>query len=605
MICVFDRLFLANYVRAIFHRIRGHSLFVCQSSLDDLPLPSLARLLRIKAIEFAELPKLVWTGGPYEEPAKAFVTQIQEWESGEEWKRARGCRYQDAFQQDVIRVALLQRASSTYLLAGAISTFLRTKQQPSIVYIQDPWLRLVMESMEASLPGLDCRYGWSLLNLHGLRQVLNRIIDRCQTRLKEVRKSRTGSSRVEEKNIGTSKSHGVAILVNRELIYRNLYRYDYVMKAKDSDTPLWDNAVFLSRDGGEFPPHIAFRRWPQSSASLMSAFWNYISLLRPIKQGVPRIILRGVRSAMRDAETFARTIKLEMPYLRLAVYTFDCQVPAHFTLGFALRGVKCVAVHERLSSGVSQLAPLAAEILVTGNNNDSQACMRSPSIAVRECRPIGLWRRDLFDDALRPIRTNRHVLTTPKRKVVVLPYELKNEVWETSIITGVHPVSSFLNDIIELAQERSDLVFVLRSKDMNWLSDPAVAAMKERIREEENIRISTDYSQLAESYRLCSEADLVIAKHTSLVDECMSAGIPCLLHDYSENYTGYAQSIIDYLPEKSWVQSRHDLKAKVDLVLPPEDFSPAPAPVLNDFIDESLSHETQVSAKIRRFLLEI
>ena len=126
-----------------------------------------------------------------------------------------------------------------------------------------------------------------------------------------------------------------------------------------------------------------------------------------------------------------------------------------------------------------------------------------------------------------------------------------------------------MNDIIKLAQERSDLVFVLRSKDMNWLSDPAVAAMKERIREEENIRISTDYSQLAESYRLCSEADLVIAKHTSLVDECMSAGIPCLLHDYSENYTGYAQSIIDYLPEKSWVQSRHDLKANCLLYTSP------------------------------------
>ena len=33
-------------------------------------------------------------------------------------------------------------------------------------------------------------------------------------------------------------------------------------------------------------------------------------------------------------------------------------------------------------------------------------------------------------------------------------------------------------------------------------------------------------------------ADLIIAKHTSLADECISRGIPVIIHDYTHNLSG-------------------------------------------------------------------
>ena len=131
-----------------------------------------------------------------------------------------------------------------------------------------------------------------------------------------------------------------------------------------------------------------------------------------------------------------------------------------------------------------------------------------------------------------------------------------------------------------------------------------MASINEQLRSQENFAISRDYSRPAESYHLCSEADLVIAKHTSLVDECMSWGIPCLLHDYAENYTRYAQSTLIYLPEKAWVQSFQELCWKLEEILPVEGRSVTRGQFDGSFHDMSLSHEHQVLGKLRKRLLE-
>ena len=64
--------------------------------------------------------------------------------------------------------------------------------------------------------------------------------------------------------------------------------------------------------------------------------------------------------------------------------------------------------------------------------------------------------------------------------------------------------------------------------------------------EKENLIISTNYKVPFHSYKLCKNSDLIIAKHTSLVDECLSYKYPVLIHDYSHNYISHISITFDY-----------------------------------------------------------
>ena len=60
--------------------------------------------------------------------------------------------------------------------------------------------------------------------------------------------------------------------------------------------------------------------------------------------------------------------------------------------------------------------------------------------------------------------------------------------------------------------------------------------------------ISNNYEEYWYSYKLCANADLIIAKHTSLADECLASEIPVLFHDYTHNVKKLVLGIPNYLP---------------------------------------------------------
>ena len=79
----------------------------------------------------------------------------------------------------------------------------------------------------------------------------------------------------------------------------------------------------------------------------------------------------------------------------------------------------------------------------------------------------------------------------------------------------------------------------------------------------ENIIISNNYEEYFYSYKLSAHADLVIAKHTSIADECLVNEIPVLFHEYSHNMKKNA--IIDipnYLPDNLICRNIEELLAK-------------------------------------------
>ena len=124
---------------------------------------------------------------------------------------------------------------------------------------------------------------------------------------------------------------------------------------------------------------------------------------------------------------------------------------------------------------------------------------------------------------------------------------------------------------VKLVDELSNaLSYVAQNKDFKFLSIEGVcvphfsagADLKERasmsedetleflnkLNNCENIILSENYRESFYSYKLCANADLVIAKHTSLADECLSHEIPVLFYDFTHNMKGIQSDAFDYSP---------------------------------------------------------
>ena len=60
--------------------------------------------------------------------------------------------------------------------------------------------------------------------------------------------------------------------------------------------------------------------------------------------------------------------------------------------------------------------------------------------------------------------------------------------------------------------------------------------IKEKMDKIDNIIIDREYEKSERSYDLAVISDLILAKYTSIGDECLALGIPVIFHDYAVNH---------------------------------------------------------------------
>ena len=83
----------------------------------------------------------------------------------------------------------------------------------------------------------------------------------------------------------------------------------------------------------------------------------------------------------------------------------------------------------------------------------------------------------------------------------------------------------------------------------------------------ENIVISNNYKEANYGYKLCANADLIIAKHTSIGDECLTNEIPVLFHEYTHNSQKLMLDFPNYLPSELICYNFSELLEKSKLLL--------------------------------------
>jgi hypothetical protein len=119
--------------------------------------------------------------------------------------------------------------------------------------------------------------------------------------------------------------------------------------------------------------------------------------------------------------------------------------------------------------------------------------------------------------------------------------------------------SLFYDDVVELARCFPQSYFIIRGKNADWLDIEHFADIRSRMAALPNIAVNTEYDRFQVSHELAMAADSVIARYTSLGDQCLALGKPVVFHDGAANGGPLVGSILDFAPYPVMVKTRQEL----------------------------------------------
>ena len=187
----------------------------------------------------------------------------------------------------------------------------------------------------------------------------------------------------------------------------------------------------------------------------------------------------------------------------------------------------------------------------TASQHASNVIKKSKYYDIKNNIPIGQYRSDYisfykkqnFPKEISKAKENG-------KKIVVFLGHHSSNYWFDSYIavsTSWSAQINFLEDVIRFSKNLNNAIVILRYKDLIWTTNIYFKDILNKINNCENIIISTHQNESFYAYKLCANADLIVAKHTSIADECLSHEIPVLFYDYTHNMKGITSDAFDYL----------------------------------------------------------
>lgn len=556
---------------AFAQRLRRREVIYVRTTLRHRLWERLLSKLGIDCLDLMTPRQLNLATVSYDEVGREFACRVDTWAETSHWKETLSALGGTAYVDQLLRVLIQKSAAPTYAEAFAVITWLQTYRLHAVVYASSPWEFITLESHYRRSQYVDIRrshHAFLRRLLPSLTQVKTRAARLLQStsRLRHAF-SNTAASRSQEEPPQHGTQSRVLVILNRGLEYGGLYSYRYLLESNAESELSWSNVRILSRNGGPVGENLSSEPWPWPKERLPSRIRRWIRHWR-LPQGMPRVVATRLDSGVAQSQLIAAAFERLYPSLHLVLYAFDAQVPIEISLALESIGIRTVALQERPVTAVTSTVPIGVETLLTASEYFSEANYASRSVAVRNCRPIGMWRSDLLHGLISEGRVD----PTHQRNrlmIVALPYHVSVEArWSNHpLATSPLTMRHFVRDVIRLATELPEVDFIIRGKNAEWSEMSSFADLMDEIRACPNLTVSREYTRLNESYRLCRRATLVVAKHTSLVEECLSVGIPCLLHDYSWNYKEYERHTVPFIPESLWVESYEDLQRKVQEIL--------------------------------------
>ena len=368
----------------------------------------------------------------------------------------------------------------------------------------------------------------------------------------------------------------VVYVTHQGLSYGNLFQKD-LFYSPDEDSELHpEHLLHFDYSNVEKPPGNL--RWVSIGNHHRSAIQNICSALFIVMKGIPHIRrlrhIIGLLIVCRVYVVYQSFVKKleDYPDLSVALIDYEILCPKELLLALESRGIKSVAVQERF---ILSFYNLYGSTILTNylcaSPYAAERMKKSPLYAVENYIPLGQYRSDILENSKK--NSPPEILKLPKAQglkiITVLGYhtQLTWQGSQSDLLINWKAHRQFLGDMIRLSEDIPGVFIVLRYKITDWVSLPVFSDLVEKINAAGNITISQDYDKNYTSYHLCAHSDLVVAKHTSLGDECLAVGIPVLFHEYTHNTKRLISDAFDYHPAKIMCYSYEELLGGAKIIL--------------------------------------
>jgi len=239
--------------------------------------------------------------------------------------------------------------------------------------------------------------------------------------------------------------------------------------------------------------------------------------------------------------------------LKIALIDYDILCPKTLILALENNNIKTFAIQERFFHAFyTSYANVIVDTYYTGSIYASNAIKKSKYYQIKDVIAVGQYRSDLLpfykkQSAPKEISKAKE---NGKKILIALGFHSSKNWFEshTDVIRNWTAQIAFLEDIIKLSQNLDNTFIVLRYKNLVWTENEYFKKIFDKIHHCENIILSNNYEESFYSYKLCAHADLIIAKATSLADECLSKEIPVLFHEYTHNMKKIFLDMLNYVP---------------------------------------------------------
>jgi len=237
--------------------------------------------------------------------------------------------------------------------------------------------------------------------------------------------------------------------------------------------------------------------------------------------------------------------------LKIAIIDYDVLCPKTLILALEKNNVKTVATQERFFHAFyTSYANVIIDTYFVGSDFIADFIKKSKYYEVKNIIVVGQYRSDLIELYKNKIIPDEicKEKKNGKKILVALGFHSPNNWFESYL----HPITNwtaqinFLEDIIKLSRHLNNTFIILRYKTLDWTNNKYFEKILQKLGTCKNIFLSNNYKEPNYSYKLCSNADLVIGKIASLIDECLVQGIPALYHEYNHNMKKITSVALDY-----------------------------------------------------------
>lgn len=368
----------------------------------------------------------------------------------------------------------------------------------------------------------------------------------------------------------------VALVTHKGLNYGNLFEKDLFYSAQINSELHPERLLHIDYSGWISPSEKL--KWVCLSNHRQSFTTNIYSVLVVWCKGILHvrnmrhlICLQFLTNFYVSYKSFSTALE-SYPNLKLALIDYEILCPKALLLAFESRGIRTVATQERFIFAFNNLfVSIILNDYLCNSQFAAEALKRSPINCVDHFLPVGQFRSDNLLEAKKS--PSPQILKSPISKglriITALGFTSSME-WKNSqlnLLINWKAHQHFLDDMIRLSKEIPDIFIILRYKDVDWVSLSVFAETVQKINSSGNMIISMDYDKSYFSYDLCAHSDLVIAKHTSLGDECLSAGIPVLFHEYTHNTERLIADAFDYTPARIMCFNYDELLERAKIIL--------------------------------------